>query len=264
MTMPIGSVQRFYVSNERSSFKQLIKNLYFKTCGIPDLHTHIRWRIIKRFIDLKALSVLDIGCGNGIVSIELSLKNPEMKIIGMDVNREAISQANSIKESLKLKNIEFHHLDAMTSYPYPDNSFEMVLLIDVIEHVQNPEMIIENVSRVLRTGGSVVISVPTPNYPRFFGYKFHTEIGHVRNGYWHEEIERMLNLHGISVTEYSYYTYYPSSLACALFYRYLRKKSKLGMLASPLLNLMSYLDVIWPIRRQSFACSLAVKAQKVI
>jgi len=260
--MPIGSVRKFSVDQEQPPLvKRLAWNLYYGIYGTPDLHTHIRWRAIKRFVDFNATCALDVGCGFGIISLELALTNPRMKVIGIDLSVEAISQANAIKDALGLRNVEFHSMDATAVYPYEENYFDLVLLIDIIEHIPNPQIAIPNVSRVLKPGGDVVISVPTPNYPKFFGYEFHKEIGHVRDGYWHEEIEDLLDHHGIRVTEYSYYTWYPASLACALFYRYLRK-NKWGALASPFLNLVSHLDAMWPIRWASVACSLVVKAKK--
>lgn len=261
--MPIGSVERFNLdTRELPSLKRLVLNLYYRIYGTPDLHTHIRWRAIKKqFLDIKARSVLDIGCGAGIISLELALKAPWMKVVGIDLDKEAIKRANSIKKTLKLTNVEFQCMDATTIYPYQDNYFDLVLLIDIIEHISNPQMLIANVSRVLKPGGNVIISVPTPNYPKFFGYKFHKEIGHVRDGYWHEEVEDILKQHKICIEAYSYYTYYPAALVCAVFYRYLRS-NKWGILTSPFLNIISYLDTIWTIQSKDYACSLVIKARK--
>jgi len=258
--MPIGNILRFGIGSNRYSAKRLIKTLYFTLYGTPDLHTHIRWRIIKRFIDVHASLVLDVGCGIGLIALELALKRRGMKIIGIDIDQEAIDRANLLKEKLRITNAEFHHCDVRT-LPFHDQQFDMVLLIDVIEHVQNPEMILENISRLLKPSGVVIVSVPTPNYPKFFGYEFHKEIGHVRDGYWHDEIIEMMDHYNIRVTVYQYYTYYPSSLVCSVYYRFLRK-SKLGIALSPVLNLVSYLDWIWPVRQGDFACSLVVKGQK--
>lgn len=260
--MPIGSYYHYNADNH-SGLKRLVRKLYFIAYGTPDLHTHIRWRAIKGFIKLNDIkTVIDIGCGSGTFTFELALKNNALEIVGIDISKNAIDLANFIKERVKTNNVNFCYLDATKSYPYPDNHFDLVLLIDIIEHVQDDESIIREASRVLKPKGYMIISVPTPNYPLFFGRNFHEEIGHVRNGYWLDDLAKLLGKHNLNIVNYRYYTYLPSSIVCALFYRYLRKVKYIGFFASPVLNVLSFLDAVWPIRSRNFASSLVVKAQK--
>lgn len=266
--MPIGW---FYsILDNQSSFpKRFAKNIYYRLYGISDLHTHIRWRnvypILKINIGTSPKFILDIGCGNGLFSIELALRNQKSKIVGIDINESAIEQANVIKGRLNLNNVEFRTLDVSErKLPFEDKTFDMILLIDVIEHIK-PDIlryVLKEASRVLIKNGVMIISVPTPNYPRFFGYEFHREIGHMVDGYVISNVDSLLKDVGLYITKYEYYTWFPSSIMCAAFYRYLRKKGKLGVVLSPILNVLSYFDLLWPLRTEKFACSLVVEARK--
>ena len=258
--MPIGSIFKYINKSNSSILKQFLKNLYFSVYGIPDFHTHIRWRAVKRFIDFSSRSILDVGCGVGAFAFEIASKIPSMRIIGIDTDEHAIELANSIKVTSRLDNVEFYYHDANKPFPFPESSFDMVWLIDVLEHIQNDSAVISDVSRILKRGGYVLVSVPTPNYPRFFGKDFHLEIGHIRDGYWLEDLARLLSKHNLSVISHTYYTWVPSAFMCGMFYRYLRK-NKISFLLSPILNTLSFLDILWPVRNPKFSCSLLVKAQ---
>lgn len=264
--MGFGSVYRFEEDRKSSRFKRVLRYVYFWVYGVPDLHSHIRWRSVKEFLLQRhrnintGFSILDIGCGGGHWSLEIALRNPSARIIGFDINERAIQHANSLATLIGLSNVKFYCSSATQPLPFQDETFDMVLLIDVIEHIAKPEEIWKEIYRVLKPQGAVVISVPTPNYPRFFGWEFHNEIGHLTDGYWLDDIKQMLN--GFKILSFKYYTLLPSSIICAVFYRLLRK-SKFGVIASPLLNALSFIDVLWPFRSGRFASSLVVRAIKV-
>lgn len=268
--MPLGSFYRLAdLNNNNSLLKRILKNIYYGVYGISDLHSHIRWRSIYPFIKSTCSNnyksyVLDVGCGAGTFSIEISIKNPNIKIIGIDINPNSISQGNVLRHKLNLENIEFKVVDVNEGLPFKDEFFDVVLLIDVIEHIENHLDVLKETSRVLKVGGKMIISVPTPNYPKFFGFDFHKEIGHVRDGYTLSEINGLLKKVGMCISKFEYYTFFPSSICCAVFYRYLRKKGKLGTFLSPFLNVISYLDYVWPLRQEKFACSLVLEARKEI
>ena len=102
----------------------------------------------------------------------------------------------------------------------------------------------------------MVVSVPTPEYPRFFGREFHLAVGHVRDGYSRFQITRLLNEAGFRILSAEHYTKLPASLACYPFYRYLWKKGRIGMALSPFLNVFSLLEKVWP--SSTFASSVLV------
>ena len=71
-------------------------------------------------------------------------------------------------------------------------TFDWLLLIDVLEHLETPGQLLEKLDANVKEGGLVLISVPTPCYPRVFGEAFHREVGHVVDGYRLAALDRLL------------------------------------------------------------------------
>jgi ubiquinone/menaquinone biosynthesis C-methylase UbiE len=96
--------------------------------------------------------MLDLGCGSSpIIS-----KYP--KAIGIDTNSEKLSfMRNKLKKNV-FRNMSIINLD------YPDKVIDYVLCIEVIEHLQSPDMVISEISRVLKVDGKCVLA--TPDYSR--------------------------------------------------------------------------------------------------
>ncbi|MDP7494750.1 MAG: methyltransferase domain-containing protein [Candidatus Undinarchaeales archaeon] len=92
----------------------------------------------------KETTILDAGCGEGVVTEELAGKGYD--VIGLDMN---FSSPLVIPGDI-------------TRMPFKDDSFELVLLLDVIEHVDFTSQIsaLVEVKRVLHPGGHLILSVP--------------------------------------------------------------------------------------------------------
>lgn len=94
--------------------------------------------------------ILDIGCGHGSVSEELVKRGYE--VVGLEANDEAL-------ESLKKKGFIAVKGDMGSSIDLPPH-FDLVLLLDVLEHTFNPLSLLEEAVRLLKPNGQVIISVP--------------------------------------------------------------------------------------------------------
>jgi glycosyltransferase 2 family protein len=98
--------------------------------------------------------VLDIGCGSGVQLRALEIAKPKL-LIGTDVNRNALIYA-------KNKNIlqsEFIIADAQ-NLPFRAETVNKIICAEIIEHLNEPEQMIAETQRVLRKGGSIVITTP--------------------------------------------------------------------------------------------------------
>jgi ubiquinone/menaquinone biosynthesis C-methylase UbiE len=93
--------------------------------------------------------VLDVGCGSGAFTEAVERHRPDLEVYGCDVSRKAIVTAK--KES---GNILFSVCDA-ENLPFPDSSFDVVILKFVLEHVSEPKKVLQESYRVLKKGGIV-------------------------------------------------------------------------------------------------------------
>ena len=94
--------------------------------------------------------ILDIGCATGDYSKRLTELN--FQVVGIDINPDYVDLARK-------NNIEAYCLDAKhLSDKFPEKSFDTVLLFEVLEHVEDPEKIIEQAKKVARK--NILITVP--------------------------------------------------------------------------------------------------------
>ncbi len=99
----------------------------------------------------KEESVLDIGCGSGFMLDKLREKDKELKTVGLDISPVALEKA-------KEKGLDCRMYDITEPLPFEDNSFEAVILADVLEHMFQPEPVLKEAARVAEK--YVYISVP--------------------------------------------------------------------------------------------------------
>lgn len=115
---------------------------------------------------VKGKTVLDIASGSGYGSLALS--KTAKKVYGVDINEKAVAYA---AEKYSAKNVSFQ-VGSGTAIPLDDNSVDVVVSHETIEHIDDYEAFLREVKRVLKDGGEAVISTPNDEeYPA--GNHFH-------------------------------------------------------------------------------------------
>lgn len=106
--------------------------------------------------------VLDVGCNRGSIEALFHQQHPEKAsrtvIDGVDISAEAIGQA----QALELPACTFRTYDGV-ELPFDDDSVDLVIMVEVIEHVVRKEELLKDVYRVLRPGGTLFFSTPNPD-----------------------------------------------------------------------------------------------------
>lgn len=114
-------------------------------------------------------SVLDVGCGVGKVLERLQQAGCDAW--GVDVSETSIARAREI-----CPNVQVYPGRRL---PFPDRQFAAGGAVNVLEHVEEPEVFIAELVRVVQTGGRIVLS--SPNFLRFFGPGYHPRMIGLRN-----------------------------------------------------------------------------------
>ena len=129
----------------------------------------------------KGKVVLDAGCGEGIGSYILSEK--AKFVVGVDIDKECINLA---KEKYKRENLCFL-TGSIHEIPFKNNTFDLVVCLEVIEHVEEQEKVICEMKRVLKKEGMLIIS--TPNKKIYSEERNYKNPYHKREFYKEEFIE---------------------------------------------------------------------------
>lgn len=103
-------------------------------------------------------NILDVGCGAGLFSNPLS--NAGHQVTAFDVSVESLEIARQYD---KTKRVNYLIADAY-EFPFPDSTFDVVCAMDFLEHVDKPEIVISEVSRVLRPNGIFFFSTFNHNW----------------------------------------------------------------------------------------------------
>ena len=97
------------------------------------------------------LSLLDIGCGPGTITVEFADRLAQGKVVGLDAAAEVIARADS---EFRRPNLEFTVGDAY-ALPFDDDTFDIVHAHQTVQHVADPVAVLREMRRVAKPGGIV-------------------------------------------------------------------------------------------------------------
>jgi len=118
---------------------------------------------------LKDIRFLEVGAGSGRHGLQFAIDFPEMEITMTDLSIENLL---SKKEELNLTKLKIEVADA-AALPYIDNSFDVVFSDAAIQYMKNYEKAVSEMSRVLKPGGMIILSVINWwNLPHLLDKKF--------------------------------------------------------------------------------------------
>jgi len=135
------------------------ENHYTERMVPEDAHARIFWehigryRFARRFV--RGKRVLDVACGEGYGAAGLA-KAGAASVVGVDISAETCENARS-KYGLDARVGDAQHI------PLPDQSVDVVVSFETIEHVDDPSAFVRECARVLVANGVLVVS--TPNRP---------------------------------------------------------------------------------------------------
>ena len=168
-------------------------------------------------LDLRSgMTVLDAGCGQGRHAVAMLARG--CRTFALDLNPDDLRYARYLLRALQRGEVPQDPNAPSTlrpgpgialrgdtlALPFPDASFDRILCSEVLEHVDDPRKATAELVRVLKPGGVMAFSVPTPMTEWVYRFSsddyFNTPGGHVRI-FTFPRLRRLLNSEGLTVMD---------------------------------------------------------------
>lgn len=101
---------------------------------------------------------LDLGCGDGRTS-GIWLRERARSYVGVDISKPGVARARAL-------GLDARHIETASELPFADDSFDVVVSIEVLEHLFEPHLAADEMLRVLRPGGVTIVTVPNASHWR--------------------------------------------------------------------------------------------------
>jgi SAM-dependent methyltransferase len=161
--------------------------------GRRDLVLNTATRIDKVLLG-KPLRILDVGCGTGI---NLKYLQDLGDAYGLDISKDALK----FSRSRGLPSLICGSADKL---PFKDGRFDLVLALDVIEHIDEDIFAVRELCRVLKPGGHLIITVPAFQ----FLWSGHDQAVHHKRRYTRSELIDILGLGGFENEKATYWNFF--------------------------------------------------------
>jgi 2-polyprenyl-3-methyl-5-hydroxy-6-metoxy-1,4-benzoquinol methylase len=134
---------------EQHHFKNSVKRFFYE---------RFVQQLVACITVIAPRTVLDVGCGKGVVTYAARQQLPQLTITGVDINRTGLVTAQQLNPGYDVVAGDIHLL------PFPDNLFDLIVCTEVLEHLECPHLAITELQRVGKH--ALLLSVPHEPYFR--------------------------------------------------------------------------------------------------
>lgn len=186
----------------------ILRRLFYTALGLLFLREwHVK-RAIRQLLTARhgKTDIYDAGSGFGQYSYYIARKYPNVRIFAVDVKDEQVEDCRKFFSERRISNCTFT-VEDLTVIEHK-NLYDLILSVDVMEHIADDVTVFKNFYRALRPGGHLFINTPSD----LGGSDAHSPDDasfieeHARNGYNEGEMRKKLESAGFTV-EYVRYTY---------------------------------------------------------
>ena len=148
-----------YRNYDEDLYKEIREETYGEDIGQTSWLTTDEYRI---FFDILKLSpnckVLEVASGSGGPAVFM-VKETGCQLVGIDINENGIQNAKHLASENGLDGkIEFSLADASEQLPFPDESFDIIVSIDSINHFRSRDKVFSEFKRILKKGGRLLFT----------------------------------------------------------------------------------------------------------
>jgi 2-polyprenyl-6-hydroxyphenyl methylase / 3-demethylubiquinone-9 3-methyltransferase len=147
---------------EINKFSELAHKWWDKTSEFKPLHdiNPLRLNYIDKVVNLNGKTVLDVGCGGGILSESMSQKGAE--VTGIDLGEKAlkVAQLHSLESGVA---VDYQLISVEELAEKQPASFDVVTCLEMLEHVPNPASVIAACAKLIKPNGHVFFSTINRN-----------------------------------------------------------------------------------------------------
>ena len=147
---------------ELNKFSNLAHKWWDKTSEFKPLHdiNPLRLNYIDKAVTLKGKTVLDVGCGGGILSESMAERGA--KVTGIDLGEKAlkVAQLHSLESGVTL---DYQLISVEKLAEQQPASFDVVTCLEMLEHVPDPASVVAACAKLVKPGGKVFLSTINRN-----------------------------------------------------------------------------------------------------
>lgn len=120
----------------------------------------LRMQFIRRHAELAGKSIVDVGCGGGILSEALAYAGGE--VLGIDLSEEVLQAGREHATAARL-DLEYRRVSVEGLAEQSRAAFDIVTCMEMLEHVPDPESVVRSCATLVRPGGKVFLSTLNRN-----------------------------------------------------------------------------------------------------
>ena len=198
----------------------------FRTLGVADPAHYLHYRYLRRMLtrmgSFAPCQILDAGCGAGDHTLYLARRFPSARVVGVDVDATRIADNTDVARRLGLRNLAFR-VENLTMLEDREE-YDLIVSIDVLEHIPEQVRVIHRLRRALRPGGFGFFHLPTlreqpvPFSRHLKSFHAWAEREHLADERTWEEFVDLVEQAGFAIVQcVRTFGYYTGELATSLF-----------------------------------------------
>lgn len=154
-----------FKKGDKKIYDQIYEGIsFYQTVGEVYHTARSKKKVTNFYLDaiknIEAPKVLDLGCYIGTELFMLPKVKEKAQYYGLDISEGVIEYAKALAEKRGEKNMTFKSHDANKPIPFEDNFFDVIISLELLEHVEDPIEVLKEIKRVLKPGGCLIMSTP--------------------------------------------------------------------------------------------------------